>query len=66
MHVGPQTVLVAVGFSTDWAVGGAVSTAGLVVSGHVHVEAVLVFHVTAAEGAAEAGAAPPQSCNSRL
>ena len=66
MHVSPQTVLVAVGLSTDRAVGGAVSTAGLVVSGHMHVQTVLVFHVTAAEGAVEAGAAPPQSCNSRL
>ena len=61
-----QTVLVAVRLATDGAGDSAGHTARVVVSGHVNVQAVLVFHVAVAEATTEAVAPPPESCNSRL
>ena len=61
-----QTVLVAVRLATDGTGHSAGHTARVVVSGHVHVQAVLVFHVAVAEATTEAVAPPPESCNSRL
>ena len=62
-----QTVLVAVRLATDGARHGAGHAARVVVARHVHVQAVLVFHVAVTEAATEAVAvSPPESCNSRL
>ena len=66
VHMRPQTVLIAVRLATDRTRHRAGHTACIVVARHVHVQAVLVFHVAIAEGATEAVAPPPESCNSRL
>ena len=61
-----QTVLVAVCLATDGTRDRTGYTARVVVARHVHVQAVLVFHVAVAEATTEAVAPPPESCNSRL
>ena len=61
-----QTVLVAVRLATDRTRHRAGHTARVVVARHVHVQAVLVFHVAVAVATFEAGDPPPESCNSRL
>ena len=66
VHMRSQTVLVAVCLATDGTRDRTGYTARVVVARHVHVQAVLVFHVAIAEGATEAVAPPPESCNSRL
>ena len=66
VHVGPETVLVAVCLATHGTRHGAGHAARVVVAGHVNVQAVLVFHVAVAVATFEAGDPPPESCNSRL
>ena len=66
VHVGPETVLVAVRLATHGTGHGAGHAACVVVAGHVNVQAVLVFHVAVAVATFEAGDPPPESCNSRL
>ena len=66
VHVGPETVLVAVRLATHGARHGAGHAARVVVARHVNVQAVLVFHVAVAVATFEAGDPPPESCNSRL
>ena len=66
VHVGPETVLVAVRLATHGTGHGAGHAARVVVAGHVNVQAVLVFHVAVAVATFEAGDPPPESCNSRL
>ena len=66
VHVGPETVLVAVRLATHRTGHGAGHAARVVVAGHVNVQAVLVFHVAVAVATFEAGDPPPESCNSRL
>ena len=61
-----QAVLVAVRLATDGARHRAGHTGRVVVARHVHVQAVLVFHVAVAVATFEAGDPPPESCNSRL
>ena len=66
VHVGPETVLVAVRLATNRTRHGAGHAARVVVARHVNVQAVLVFHVAVAVATFEAGDPPPESCNSRL
>ena len=66
VHVGPETVLVAVRLATHGTGHGAGHAACVVVARHVNVQAVLVFHVAVAVATFEAGDPPPESCNSRL
>ena len=66
VHVGPETVLVAVCLATHGTGHGAGHAACVVVPRHVNVQAVLVFHVAVAVATFEAGDPPPESCNSRL
>ena len=66
VHVGPETVLVAVRLATHGTGHGAGHAACVVVARYVNVQAVLVFHVAVAVATFEAGDPPPESCNSRL